>query len=105
MQNLISLLEDRIADGKKSASTIQKPTIKDILNTLIESQIELFKKQQKLIQNQVYLTKFLKYTLEVSRRILLLPNKKEMNLENHKYITQLKQRIEMIEEIEEASLK
>lgn len=106
MQNLISLLERRISgDEKTTSKTTPKPTIKDILNTLIESQIELFKKQEKLSQNQVYLTKFLKYTLEVSRRILLLPNKKELNLENHKYITQLKHRIEMIEEIEEASLK
>ncbi len=93
MHNLTLLLNQRVSTVDKTACKTPKPTIKDILNTLLENQIELSKKQQKMAQNQVYLTKFLKYTLEVIRRILLLPNKKEVNLENYNYITQLKQRL------------
>ncbi|MFW9998913.1 MAG: MFS transporter [Candidatus Hodarchaeota archaeon] len=95
IRNLTLFSNQRVPTVDKTS----KPTIKDILNTLIENQIKLFKNQHKLFQNQIYLTKFLKYSLEATRRILLLINKKDVDLENYKYINQLKHKLNHVFEV------
>lgn len=94
MQDLTFLLKQRVYSISKDINRDLKPNIKDILNTMIENQIELFKKYQQLAQNQIYLTKFLNYSLEVMKRLLLIPNKKELEIVDHKYLTPLGQKLD-----------
>jgi len=105
IHSLTILLEQRIYDSAKDEKE-PRPTVKGILNTLIESQIELFKRHQKLAQNQIYLTKLLKYSLEVMRRVLILHERNYApDHDIPKYSTSLGQKLDnyfkIIEDIKE----